>query len=793
MLHDQFTSLMGTNSYTAIRAFTETVLRKKKGERSISELSFIAFILERFMFRSKYLSGWEENKVLELCRCLRWRRVSAMTPIYMQGTTGHEAYLLLKGTVRFLNSTNDEHGAPCLRTVCDGIPGDSFGELALLGLNQRKTMVLAVTWVELITISESDFKAASKGFPSHLRESLRREEEADGAPSPTQASNSPSRRSRRTIIGGLGDHKPRRSSAINKGKPQATESDLLQGKLASLSSEQKLDFIQKLGCMEMLNPYQQFHIASRLAYKFYPKGALIHKQGVKADCLTFLYKGDVALVKTSRPGKKTKKSQVKRRLYTSKLQDQRLNAFGSLASSSDSTFALEGGDSRYKVLGRHQQVDSQTFHQKLSTSVSESRFDRNMQTNKANIHDITTSQSFTTHDGVRKSGVTVARLAESACFGESGVLASLVAVGSGRRVVEKHNAVAATACHVLVLLPENYKRLTASVLEHLYEQVACRRGWEFEREKSIIAKQKESDKQRTQRSYVESETQQISNAWSSTSALETELSTLFHDQPTLAQITGPGIGPASLADSCWGSSKLFGSTPLPEQVMLESGVKKQNETSKDVALPPETSCVAAPADGAEEGIILPVSQEGTPPVCDGVSKVVVSTNSPLDMTDFDKSGLQLSPCGSAESQSFKNELAAAASPHQGTRVPKVSRLAHQYVGPMRSFEAMAQFPTTVQPGGNGKSFCGSKITKPFTLQYQHDDTPPIDFIGSINAEVNIKQYAQANACFLGGSDRRVNHCRSKGLSQLPSSKTTSTGTVTRAKIEVVGGNMRTTL
>ena len=85
----------------------------------------------------------------------------------------------------------------------------------------------------------------------------------------------------------------------------------------------------------------------------------------------------------------------------------------------------------------------------------------------------------------RESGVTVARLTERACFGESGVLSSM-----GRSIprVEMHNSVATSACHMLVLETEHYEQLSSFTVQHLDGQVSCRTNWEEMRGKAMLEK-----------------------------------------------------------------------------------------------------------------------------------------------------------------------------------------------------------------------------------------------------------------------------------------------------------------
>jgi len=728
-----------------IRALAEKVLKKRKEDRTVMELSFIAFILERFMFRSKFLSGWEDHKVLELCRYLRWRRVPAMTPIFMQGSKGHEAFLVLKGTVRFLHSSNDERGEPYLRKVCDGIPGDSFGELALLGLNQRKNMVLAVTWVELITISESDFKAASKAaIPSHLRASI--ENEVTGAQS-TPMTSRKSLKPRQTIISGVsattnklsGD----RPHMYEHGKLCVSDCDLLRGELSTLSSEQKLDFIQNVEAFKKLNPYMQFHIASKLVYKFYPKGALIHKQGFKADCLTFLYKGDVALVKSS-SAKKKDAQDLKRRLHMTRLQKRRCNSSTGHNYSMETHFALSDKDSQYKcrVLDRQhigKSLQSQMFGQGLAISSSESALrsvysapeSRRCKTIHDNVRGITTSQRFNTDDGIRKSGVTVAHLAESVCFGESGVLSCILGVGSRHRIVERHNSVAVTPCHILILQQDNYKKLGSSTIEYLEEQMVCRQNWEYARGRTIVDKLNEKKKEEkrvstdaiffpTSSSFLAGEVisrpnfllESHQHAFSGYQVTpETEaIASSTHIDRELCSAESSGGG-----DPQWQiSSELFGSNPLPVHLVPESN---GDDSCLHTQRMNELQCSASVYMSDRKTIDRDAPQQKpTPPSVlslDDTPKLNYSANNSEEYVLKETKPPSLK-------DTFSNEFTNKYS----SNLKQVINHAHEChsIRPMRSFESVAQFPSHVQIKKNGKSFGGSKISIS-AIAHIHNDDP----------------------------------------------------------------------
>ena len=769
-----------------------------------------------------------------------------MTPIFMQGSKGHEAYLVLKGTVRFLCSTNDENGDPCLSKVRDHSPGDSFGELALLGLNQRKNMALAVTWVELITISESDFKAASKfEIPPHLRASLLEFEEKEApaaVQSPTKQLRSPlalprqmqRSKGRQTIIGGgdrniIGSHDP--LSPGNAGglqsRARATESDLLQSKLASLSSEQKLDFMQKIGCMEMLNPYMQFHIASKLTYKFYRKEALIHKQGVKSDCLTFLYKGDVACVKSSRStsSKKTNRSRP------------------------------------------------------ASVNTTKSTGEK--------IRGITSSQSYVNHDGVRKLGATVARLVESACFGESGVLAS--AEGGRYRVVEKHNSVAVTACHMLVLLPEHYKRLPAPVVESLFNQLSCRRNWEHERERAMRNKLRKERTNLGMPGALQSDSEERilqDNSRSKDGLYQSPIkspSALPIEQRNRSQTAGNEKVVNLGGGSCWGSSDLLGSSPKFRLDGLEpdrDGEQTKKTMHHSISLPgihevggshhsvtpasgqeentfeqnhqhtciPSTHVDVQPADvptgsscgisntrGLNDGIpdnpleerqvpeqggdqpqknlefsiSLPRIQGSEGNSAETKENVVESTDShvctpstnvlTVDVSTNSSPGidsLYLSPCESVESpQKIKEDMCAGKNTnilnatHQTLRAPHPEQ---QLVGSMKSFEAMVHFPESAQNDDkNSKRWCdfkngfgGSKITKPFALQYHGKSSAPAAPIVK-NKEQIYRQYAIANK-HRSTPERRTKNGKRKGLKKMSSPGANAAAGTAIMSIKVVG-------
>ena len=104
--------------------------------------------------------GLKDDQILEIAQELEVETRPAGETIFEEGAEGQEFFIINKGKVKVLRKTRGEP-----RLIAMLVPGDYFGEAALLYGRRRSATVAAETNVELLRLSKEDFDNLLKKYP----------------------------------------------------------------------------------------------------------------------------------------------------------------------------------------------------------------------------------------------------------------------------------------------------------------------------------------------------------------------------------------------------------------------------------------------------------------------------------------------------------------------------------------------------------------------------------------------------------------------------------------------------
>ena len=111
--------------------------------------------------RAPLFSGLSEDELEALLDVTRLRSLKAREELFHKGDEGSEVYLVVRGTVKAL--TTSEEGDDVVFSILS--QGELFGEIALLGSPERTATVSALTACELLAIHRRDFLDFLKRHP----------------------------------------------------------------------------------------------------------------------------------------------------------------------------------------------------------------------------------------------------------------------------------------------------------------------------------------------------------------------------------------------------------------------------------------------------------------------------------------------------------------------------------------------------------------------------------------------------------------------------------------------------
>jgi hypothetical protein len=104
--------------------------------------------------------GLSDDQIIEAAKELVVERHPAGDTIFEQGAAGDSFYIIDRGQVKVLRKTRGEN-----KPVATLVPGDFFGEGAVLYGRKRSATIEAATEVELLRLSKEDFDSLLKRFP----------------------------------------------------------------------------------------------------------------------------------------------------------------------------------------------------------------------------------------------------------------------------------------------------------------------------------------------------------------------------------------------------------------------------------------------------------------------------------------------------------------------------------------------------------------------------------------------------------------------------------------------------
>ena len=104
--------------------------------------------------------GLKDDQILEIAQELEVETRPAGETIFEEGEEGQHFYIINKGKVKVLRKARGEP-----RLIATLVPGDYFGEAALLYGRRRSATVAAETNVELLRLSKEDFDNLLKKYP----------------------------------------------------------------------------------------------------------------------------------------------------------------------------------------------------------------------------------------------------------------------------------------------------------------------------------------------------------------------------------------------------------------------------------------------------------------------------------------------------------------------------------------------------------------------------------------------------------------------------------------------------
>ena len=104
--------------------------------------------------------GLKDDEILEIAREFEPERRAAGETVFAQDEEGQSFYIINRGRVKVVRKVRGED-----RLVAMLVPGDYFGEAALLYGRRRSATVVAETDVELLRLSKEDFDRLLKQYP----------------------------------------------------------------------------------------------------------------------------------------------------------------------------------------------------------------------------------------------------------------------------------------------------------------------------------------------------------------------------------------------------------------------------------------------------------------------------------------------------------------------------------------------------------------------------------------------------------------------------------------------------
>jgi membrane protein YdbS with pleckstrin-like domain len=110
--------------------------------------------------------GLKDEEILEVARELELERRAAGETVFQEGEEGQYFYIIHRGRVKVLRAARGED-----RLIATLVPGDYFGEAALIYGRRRSATIVAEADVELLRLSKEDFDNLLKRHP-HIRPNL---------------------------------------------------------------------------------------------------------------------------------------------------------------------------------------------------------------------------------------------------------------------------------------------------------------------------------------------------------------------------------------------------------------------------------------------------------------------------------------------------------------------------------------------------------------------------------------------------------------------------------------------
>lgn len=104
--------------------------------------------------------GLKDDEILEIARELEPEKRAAGEVVFEQDEEGQYFYIIDRGRVKVVRKVRGED-----RLLATLVPGDYFGEAALLHGRRRSATVVAETNVELLRLSKEDFDGLLKQYP----------------------------------------------------------------------------------------------------------------------------------------------------------------------------------------------------------------------------------------------------------------------------------------------------------------------------------------------------------------------------------------------------------------------------------------------------------------------------------------------------------------------------------------------------------------------------------------------------------------------------------------------------
>ena len=115
------------------------VLSLPSQQRDTSAINFLWELLKGTQFVAKFCKGWSKHQIQELMHELQVENFEQRTLVYDETGVADSAYIILAGS--FVVSSGRGQNARVAKLG----PGESFGDMALLGMPARMSRVMSVT------------------------------------------------------------------------------------------------------------------------------------------------------------------------------------------------------------------------------------------------------------------------------------------------------------------------------------------------------------------------------------------------------------------------------------------------------------------------------------------------------------------------------------------------------------------------------------------------------------------------------------------------------------------------